>query len=110
VAVVGYFQARHGEEGFDVNGIIDAMILLARDPDRVKKEVVDTVSTLVKISGKSLRSLERLCSILRLPKEIQNALREGRLPEALDDGAPAAKGRAKPEMKRGNRRRSHRRG
>jgi ParB-like chromosome segregation protein Spo0J len=79
LAVVGYFQSRHGEEGFDVNGIIDAMILLERAPDRVKKEVVDTVSTLAKISGKSLRSLERLCSILRLPTEIQNALREGRL-------------------------------
>jgi ParB-like chromosome segregation protein Spo0J len=79
LAVVGYFQSRHGQKGFDVNGIIDVMILLEMAPDRVKKEVVDTVYTLAKISGKSLRSLERLCSILRLPTEIQNALREGRL-------------------------------
>jgi len=76
-AVVGYFQIRHAEEGLDTEGIINAMILLEREPGRVKKEVVDTVSTIVKISGKSLRSLERICSLLKLPEEIQNALREG---------------------------------
>jgi hypothetical protein len=43
----------------------------------VKKEIVDTVSTIVKISGKSSRSIQRLCSFLKLPEEIQNALREG---------------------------------
>lgn len=78
-AMVGYFQIRHAEEGLDTDGIINAMILLEREPDRVKKEVVDTVSTIVKISGKSLRSLERICSLLKLPEEIQNALREGKL-------------------------------
>ena len=35
------------------------------------------MSVIVKISGKSLRSLERICSLLNLPEEIQNALREG---------------------------------
>ena len=55
------------------------MVNLEREPDRVKKEIADTVSTIVKISGKSLRSLERVCSLLKLPEEIQNALREGKL-------------------------------
>jgi ParB-like chromosome segregation protein Spo0J len=76
-AMAGYFQARHEEEGFDVDGIINTMINLEREPDRVKKEVADTVSAIQKISGKSLRSLERTCSLLKLPEEIQNALREG---------------------------------
>ena len=76
-AVVGYFQVRHAEEGFDVDGIINMMMNLEREPDRVKKEITDTVSVIVKISGKSLRSLERSCSLLKLPEEIQNALREG---------------------------------
>jgi ParB family chromosome partitioning protein len=76
-AMVGYFQVRHAEEGFDVDGIINTMVNLEREPDRVKKEVADTVSAIVKISGKSLRSLERICSLLKLPEEIQNALREG---------------------------------
>ena len=82
------------------------MILLEREPDRVKKEVVDTVSTTVKISVKSLRSLEKKCSLLKLPEEIQNAfwelvaLVEGRLPEAIDDGGPAAETPAEPKKKK----------
>jgi len=76
-AVVGYFQARHAEEGFDTDGIINTMMNIEREPDRVKKEFTDTVSVIVKISGKLLRSLERSCSLLKLREEIQNALREG---------------------------------
>jgi len=76
-AVVEYIKDRHGDEAFDTDGIINTMILLEREPARVKTEVVDTVSTIQKISGKSLRSLERVCSLLKLPEEIQNALREG---------------------------------
>ena len=53
------------------------MILLEREPDRVKKEVVVTVNTIQKISGKSLSSLKGSCSLLKLPEEIQNAVREG---------------------------------
>jgi hypothetical protein len=74
--MAGYLQARHAEEGLDVDGIFNTMILVEREPDRVKKEIVDTVSTIVKISGKSLSSLKRLCSLLKLPDEIQNVLRE----------------------------------
>ena len=76
-AVVGYIKARHGDEAFDIDGIINTIILLEREPDRVKKEIVDTVSTIGKISGRSLRSIQRTCSLLKLPEEIQNALREG---------------------------------
>jgi ParB family chromosome partitioning protein len=76
-AVVEYIKARHGDEAFDIDGIINTMISSEREPDRVKKEVADTVSAIQKVTGKSLRSLERSCSLLNLPEEIQNALREG---------------------------------
>lgn len=76
-AVVGYFQARYPEEKPDTEEIINTLILLEREPERVNKEVVDTVSTIQKIAGKSLRSVQRICSLLKLPEEIQNALREG---------------------------------
>jgi hypothetical protein len=36
----------------DAGGIINTMILLEREPDRVKKEVVGTVTTIQKIVGK----------------------------------------------------------
>ena len=76
-AVVEYIKARHGDEAFDIDGIMNTMISLEREPDRVKTEIADTVSAIQKVSGKSLRSLERGCSLLKLPEEIQNALREG---------------------------------
>jgi ParB-like chromosome segregation protein Spo0J len=78
-ALVGFFRVRHEEEGLDVDGIISAIMNLERDPERVKKEITDTVSVISKISGKSTRSIVRSCSLLKLPEEIQNALREGTL-------------------------------
>ena len=47
-------------------------------PDRVKKEVVDTVPTILNTSVKSKRSVQKACSLLKLPEVIKNALREGR--------------------------------
>jgi ParB family transcriptional regulator, chromosome partitioning protein len=78
-ALVGFFQVRHEEEGLDLGGIVNALVSLERDPERVKKEIADTVSAISKISGKSIRSVVRSCSLLKLPEEIQNALREGTL-------------------------------
>jgi len=76
-AVVEYIQARHGDEAFDIDGIINLIILLERDPARINTEIVGTVTTIQKITSKSLTSLRRSCSLLKLPEEIQNALREG---------------------------------
>ena len=76
-AVVEYIKDRHGDEAFDIDGIINTIILLEREPERVNNEIVVTVTTIQKIAGKSLSSLRRSCSLLKLPEEIQNALREG---------------------------------
>ena len=76
-ALVEYIRARHGDEAFDVDKIINTIILLEREPDRVNKEIVVTVTTIQKISGKSLSSLRRYCLLLNLPEEIQRALRDG---------------------------------
>jgi ParB/RepB/Spo0J family partition protein len=48
-AVVGYFQARYPEEKPDAEEIINTLINLEREPQRVEKEVADTVSAMVKI-------------------------------------------------------------
>ena len=76
-AVVEFIKTRHGDEAFDVDGIINTMILLQREPERINAEIVATVATIQKITGKSLTSLRRSCSLLNLPEEIQSALREG---------------------------------
>ena len=75
-AVVGFIKVRHGDEAFDIDGIINTLILLQREPERINAEIVATVATIQKITTKSLTSLRRSCSLLQLPEEIQNALRE----------------------------------
>ncbi|MDP2268019.1 MAG: ParB/RepB/Spo0J family partition protein [Deltaproteobacteria bacterium] len=35
-AVVDYIKVRHGDEAFDIDGIINTMILVERDPERSK--------------------------------------------------------------------------
>jgi hypothetical protein len=71
-------------------GIISEMISLEREANRVKKEIVFTVNTICKISGKSSSSLKRTYSLLKLPEEIQNAVREGMIGEGdtLLQGVP----------------------
>jgi hypothetical protein len=108
-ALVGFFQARHEEEGLDLDGIIKAMISLERDPERVKKEIAVTVTAIQKISMNFKSSLVRSCSLKTgiteqvdafkksdleaLLSDLREliALVEGRLPEALpDEVAPAS--------------------
>jgi ParB-like chromosome segregation protein Spo0J len=78
-ALVGFFRIRHEEEGLDLDGIINAMMSLKRDPERVNEEVALTVSAIQKITGKSVSSIVRSCSLLKLPEEIQEALKDGTL-------------------------------
>jgi ParB family chromosome partitioning protein len=79
LALVAYIQAKSGGSPVPVEEIISALITLERDPERLPQEVADIVSAIQKITGKSLRSLERGFSLLTLPGEIQQALREGSL-------------------------------
>jgi hypothetical protein len=76
-AMVGYFQIRHAEEGLDVDGIISTIINLERGPERVKKEVAVTVTAIQKISGKSLRSVQRAVSLLKLPRRSKTPFGRG---------------------------------
>jgi ParB family chromosome partitioning protein len=76
-AILGYFQARCG---VDLDGAINHLILFERDRLRLEKDIVVTVTTMEKITGKSSVSMRRLESILRLPAEVQNALETGALP------------------------------
>jgi hypothetical protein len=71
------FQARHGAVAID--DIINSFILYERSPERLANDFVDTVSTIVKITGKSTRSVQRVFEFLRLPGELQEALRTGQI-------------------------------
>ena len=76
-AMVAYIQARHEDEGLDLDAVMNVLVTMDRDPSRVDPEIAVTVTAIRNISGKSSSSLRRSFSLLRLPEEIQNALREG---------------------------------
>ena len=74
-ALLSYFQARHQDT--DLDFAMNALITMDRDPARLDQEAAATVAAIQKISGKSSTSMKRCFSLLKLPEEIQNALREG---------------------------------
>lgn len=76
-ALLSYFQARHQDT--DLDFAMNAFITMDRDPARLDQEAAATVAAIQKISGKSNTSMKRRFSLLKLPEEIQNALREGAL-------------------------------
>jgi len=76
-ALFSYFNARHGE--VDLDGLLNLFVLYKVDVKRVKSEYVSTLDTLVKVSGKSATSINRMLSLLKLPPEVQSSLRGGDL-------------------------------
>jgi len=71
------FQARHGAIALD--DIINSFILYERSPERLANDFVVTVTTIAKLTGKSISSLKRVFAFLRLPGELQEALRTGQI-------------------------------
>ncbi len=76
-ALVSYFNACHSE--VDLDGLLNLFILYKVDVKRVKNEYVPTLGTLVKVSGKSVTSINRMLSLLKLPPEVQSSVRGGEL-------------------------------
>jgi hypothetical protein len=74
-------------EQIDLDTIADVIATFDRNSKRVKKEIVFTVNTICKISGKSLSLLKRTFSLLKLP-------------EAIDEGGPVAEAPAEPKQKK----------
>ena len=56
------------------------LIKYDRKPELVSDELVATVATALQISGKSTRTMLNVISLLKLPPEIQTAIRAGNLP------------------------------
>jgi len=76
-AMVEYFQVRH--DGLSFEQIFNAVIAYDVDPKRLEKAVEVTVTSLTKNSFKSPASLRNTLSLLKLPDEIQEAVKTGRI-------------------------------
>ncbi|MCX5809327.1 MAG: ParB/RepB/Spo0J family partition protein [Proteobacteria bacterium] len=78
--ILSFIQAKHPDNGYDVDGVMSDLIKYNRKPDTLSEAVVFTVNTIMKISGKSYPTLFRTISLLKLSPEIQAAIRSGNLP------------------------------
>lgn len=78
--ILAYIQARHPDKGYDLDSIMSDLVRYDRRHEDMSEAVVETVSTVSEIVGKSIRTLFNLISLLKLSDEIQTAIRDGKLP------------------------------
>ena len=78
--VLAYVQTKHPDKGYNLDGVLSELVNVTRTPDYASEAVSFTVKEVSKICGKSLPTLYRSISLLKLSDEIQAALRDGKLP------------------------------
>ena len=76
----GYFDFYRKCTGVpDISSMINDLMHYGRDKARLKKEDADTVSAIEKISGKTYKTIQRMVSLLRLPKEVREPITTGKI-------------------------------
>jgi len=78
--ILSFIQARHPDNGYDVDSLMSDLVNYDRSPDYLSEKVSETFSETAQISGKTIRTLFNTISLLKLPTEIQAAIRSGNLP------------------------------
>ena len=72
--ILAYIQAKLPDKGYDVNGLMNELILYKRRPDDLSDQFVPTVGTITEIFGKSTKTVFNTISLLKLSPEIQTAI------------------------------------
>jgi hypothetical protein len=70
----------HAGKGYSVDGVMSELVSYNRSPDYVSEDFSATVAETLEISGKSIRTLHRTISLLKLSPEIQAEIRAEKLP------------------------------
>ena len=78
--ILAYIQARHPDKGYDVEGVMSGFISYDRSSNYASEELSATFAEILKISGKSTKTLYNGLSLLKLSDEMQAAIRAGNLP------------------------------
>ena len=78
--ILAYIQAKHPDKAYDVAGVMTELISYDRSSDYASEELSATFAEILKISGKSTKTLFNGLSLLKLPDEIQAAIRQENLP------------------------------
>ncbi len=78
--IFAFIQARHPDKGYDVDGVMSELVSYDRRPEDLSKEIAETFSATAEIVGKTIRTMYNGLSLLKLPDEMQAAIRAGNLP------------------------------
>ncbi|MCX5810440.1 MAG: ParB/RepB/Spo0J family partition protein [Proteobacteria bacterium] len=78
--ILAYIQAKHPDKSYDVDGVMNELMKVIREPEYTSQEFIATVAMTLEITGKSIKTLFNGLSLLKLPDEIQAAIRQGNLP------------------------------
>ncbi|MBA4417823.1 MAG: hypothetical protein C0392_07925 [Syntrophus sp. (in: bacteria)] len=78
--ILAYIQAKHPDKGYNLDGVMGELVNYDRRPEDLSGEIADTVSAISEISGKSIRTLSRTISLLKLVPKIQDVIASGKLP------------------------------
>ena len=77
--ILAYIQAKLPDKGYELDGVMNDLTSYNRRPEDVPEEVAFTVKAIIEVSGKSIPTLFRTLSLLKLSPEIRTAILEGTL-------------------------------
>jgi hypothetical protein len=78
--ILAFIQAKHPDKNYDVDGAMSELTSYNHRPEDVPEEVAFTLKAIFEISGKSIPTMFRTISLLKLIPEIQAEIRAGTLP------------------------------
>ena len=78
--ILAYIQTKHPDKNYDVDGVMSELVNYNRSPEYASEDFSATVAETLEISGKSIRTMHRTISLLKLSPEIQAEIKTGNLP------------------------------
>ena len=78
--ILAFFQAKHPDKNYDMDGVMSDLVSYNRRPEDLPEEIALNVRAIIEIAGKSIQTLHRTISLLKLSPEIQAEVRVGNLP------------------------------
>jgi len=78
--ILAYIQAEHPDKNYNLDEVMSELVMYNRRPEDVLEEIALTLRAIMEISAKSMQTLHRTISLLKLSPEIQAEIRSGNLP------------------------------
>ncbi|MBA4419428.1 MAG: hypothetical protein C0392_16220 [Syntrophus sp. (in: bacteria)] len=78
--IFAFIQAKHPDKNYNLDGVMSELVNYDRGSQYAAEEFSATVAEIIKISGKSTRTLHRTISLLKLVPKIQDVIADGTLP------------------------------